>query len=328
MEHEMKFSCRKTIAILLVGSSLLGLESCSQTDGSTGKPQIAVVISTLNNPWFVVLGDAAKKRAEELGYAATIYDSKNDPATEAATIDSIISRGFKAILFNPTDSDASIPNVSKAKAAGIPVFCIDREINTNDAATSQILSDSYAGCVKLGQYFVEQVGEKGNYAELLGIEGDNNTKNRSEGFHSVVDQFAGLKCKDKQNANFDREEGAKVMASILQADPDIVAVFCGNDAMALGAYRALLAAGKDKQVKVFGFDGADEVVKLVGEKKIAATAMQFPKKMARTAAEFADQWIKGDKRDFDQKILVGVELVTPDNVGEYGDYGSKEEASK
>ena len=324
----MKFSCRKAIAILLVGSSLLlGLASCSQTSTSTGKPQIAVVISTLNNPWFVVLGDAAKKRAEELGYAVTIYDSKNDPATEAAIIDGVISAGFKAILFNPTDSDASIPNVRKAKAAGIPLFCIDREINTGDAATSQILSDSYAGCVKLGQYFVEQVGEKGNYAELLGIKGDNNTKNRSDGFHSVVDKFGGLKCKDKQHANFDREEGAKVMSSILQADPDIVAVFCGNDAMALGAYRALLAAGKDTQVKVFGFDGADEVVKLVGERKIAATAMQFPKKMARTAADYADQWLKQGKRDFKQKNLVGVELVTPDNVSGYGDYGSKEEAS-
>jgi len=328
MEREMKFTFRAAIAIVLVGASLLGLASCSQTGSSTGKPQIAVVISTLNNPWFVVLGDAAKKRAEELGYAATVYDSKNDPATEAATIDGIISRGFKAILFNPTDSDASIPNARKAKAAGIPVFCIDREINTNDAATSQILSDSYAGCVKLGQYFVEQVGEKGNYAELLGIQGDNNTKNRSDGFHSVVDQFKELKCVDKQHANFDREEGAKVMSSILQADPDIVAVFCGNDAMALGAYRALLAAGKDKQVKVFGFDGADEAVKLVGERKIAATAMQFPKEMARKAAEFADQWLKEGKRDFEQKMLVGVELVTPENVSGYGDYGSKEEASK
>src|SRR5262245_30597993 len=159
MEREMKFSCRRAIALLLVGASLLGLASRSQTSTPTGKPQMAVVISTLNNPWFVVLGDAAKKRAEELGYAATIYDSKNDPATEAAIIDGVISSGFKAILFNPTDSDASIPNVRKAKAACIPVFCIDREISTNDAATSQVLSDSYAGCVQLGRYFVEQVGE-------------------------------------------------------------------------------------------------------------------------------------------------------------------------
>src|SRR5947208_15039765 len=106
------------------------------------KGKIAVVISTLNNPWFVVLGDTAKARAIELGYDATIFDSQNDTAKEAANFENIIASGYKAILFNPTDANGSIANVKKAKAAGIPVFCIDREINsTNDPAT-QMLSDS------------------------------------------------------------------------------------------------------------------------------------------------------------------------------------------
>jgi len=113
-----------------------------------------------------------------------------------------------------------------------------------------------------------------------------------------------------------------VMESMLQAHPDIDAVFCGNDAMAMGAYQALVAAGRDKQVRVFGFDGADDVVRLIAEGKIAATGMQFPKTMARTAAEFADQWLRG-KRDFQQKLPVAVELVTVDNVAEYSDYGRK-----
>ena len=115
----------------------------------------------------------------------------------------------------------------------------------------------------------------------------------------------------QQTAGFDRTMGLEVMESILQAHPDIDAVFCGNDAMAMGAYQALVAAGKADQVKVFGFDGADDVVRLIAEGKIAATGMQFPKTMARTAAEFADQWLKG-KRDFPQKVPVGVELVTHD----------------
>ena len=101
-----------------------------------------------------------------------------------------------------------------------------------------------------------------------------------------------------------------------------MAVFCGNDAMAMGAYQALLAAGKDKQVKVFGFDGADDVVRLIAEKKIEATGMQFPKTMARKAAEYADEYIKGH-RDFPQKTPVAVELVTQENVSRFGDYGKK-----
>jgi len=287
-----------------------------------GKVKIAVIISTLNNPWFVVLGDTAKARAEELGCAAAVFDSQNDTAKEAAHFENVLASGYQAILFNPTDAQGSIANVRKAKAKAIPVFCIDREINATDAAVAQILSDNYYGCVALGQYFVKRVGETGQYAELLGLVGDNNTWNRSKGFHSVVDRYPNLKMVAQQSADFDRTKGLEVMESILQGHADLNAVFCGNDAMAMGAYQALLAAGKDKQVKVFGFDGADDVVRLIAERKIEATGMQFPKTMARKAAEFADEYLKG-KRNFPQKMPVAVELITQENVAKYGDYGRK-----
>ena len=308
------------LVVCLTAAAILFTQSSSAQSASKGK--IAVVVSTLNNPWFVVLGEAAKARAIELGYDAAIFDSQNDTAKEAANFENIIASGYKAIVFNPTDANGSIANVRKAKDAGIPVFCIDREINSTNAATAQMLSDNYSGCVKLGEYFVEEVGENGKYAELLGLVGDNNTWNRSKGFHSVVDNYPGLKMVAQQSADFDRAKALEVLESILQKNPDINAVFCGNDAMAMGAYQALVAAGKDKQVKVFGFDGADDVVKLIAEGKITATGMQFPKKMARQAAEFADQYLNG-KRDFPQKIPVAVELVTQENVSKYGDYGRK-----
>ncbi len=310
---------------LLLAASLAVLASLFLPTASAqtaAKDKIAVVVSTLNNPWFVVLGETAKARAVELGYDATIFDSQNDTAKEAANFENIIAGGYKAILFNPTDANGSIASVLKAKAAGIPVFCIDREINATNAATSQMLSDSYSGCVKLGQYFVKTVGKEGEYAELLGIVGDNNTWNRSKGFHSVVDRYPGLKMVAQQSGEFDRAKGLEVMESILQAHPNIKAVFCGNDAMAMGAYQALVTANKADVVKVFGFDGADDVVKLIAEGKIAATGMQFPKLMARQAAEYADSYVKG-KRDFAQKIPVPVELVTQQNVSKYGDYGKK-----
>jgi ABC-type sugar transport system substrate-binding protein len=307
-----------TVILLQLNPAL----TANAADPPAAKTKIAVVISTLNNPWFVILSETARARAIELGYDATVFDSQNDTAREAAHFENIIAGGYRAILFNPTDANGSIANVRKAKAAGVPVFCIDREINATNAATSQMLSDNYSGCVKLGQYFVKQVGETGTYAELLGLVGDNNTWNRSKGFHSVVDRYPGLKMVAQQSADFDRARGLEVMESILQKNPDLNAVFCGNDAMAMGAYQALVAAGKDKQVKIFGFDGADDVVKLIAEKKIVATGMQFPKTMARKAAEFADEYLKG-KRDFPQKVPVAVELVTQDNVAKYGDYGKK-----
>jgi ABC-type sugar transport system substrate-binding protein len=313
----------RLISLLKLAMALVvSLAFATNASAQTAKTKIAVVVSTLNNPWFVVLAETAKARATELGYDATVFDSQNDTAKEASHFENLISGGYKAVLFNPTDANGSIANVLRAKAAGVPVFCIDREINSTNAATCQMLSDNYSGCVKLGQHFVNVVGKEGRYAELLGIVGDNNTWNRSKGFHSVVDRYPGLKMVAQQSADFDRAKALEVMESILQKNPDITAVFCGNDAMAMGAFQALVSAGKAEKVKVFGFDGADDVVKLIAENKIAATGMQFPKIMAATAAEYADQYLKG-KRDFPQKIPVKVDLVTPENVSKYGDYGKK-----
>jgi ABC-type sugar transport system substrate-binding protein len=260
--------------------------------------------------------------AKELGYESKIFDSQNNTALEADNFENAIASGYSAVLFNPTDANGSVVNVMKAKKAGVPVFCMDREVNSADAATSQILSDSYSGCVALAKYFVQTLHKKGNYIELLGIVADNNTWNRSKGFHSLVDYYPGLKMVAQQSADFDRNKAMEVMESILQAHPNIDGVFCGNDAMAMGAYQALVAAGKADHVKVFGFDGAEDVIQAIKANKISATAMQFPKVMAQTAANYADEYFKG-KRDFPKKIQVAAELVNSDNINDYIAYGKK-----
>jgi len=316
----------KKISTTVLIVCLLLCNGCRNADPS-GKKKVAVIISTLNNPWFVVLAQTAATKAQSLGYETKIFDSQNNTSLEADNFENAIASGYNAILFNPTDADGSVVNVLKAKAAGVPVFCMDREVNSTEAATSQILSDNYSGCVAIGKYFVEQMHKKGKYIEILGLVGDNNTWNRSKGFHSVVDFYPGLKMVAQQSADFDRNKAMEVTESLLQAYPDINAVFCGNDAMASGAYQALAAAGKANEVKVFGFDGAEDVVNSIKDKKIVATGMQFPKVMAATAANYADEYFKG-RREFPQKMPVAVELVTQENINDYTGYGKKEESQK
>ena len=306
----MKTKLPYLLTILLLIFSFI---SCNKTAKENESQKMAVVISTLNNPWFVVLGESAAARAKELGYLAHIFDSQNDPAKEAEHFDNIIAMGYDAILFNPTDADGSVLNVKRAKKAGIPTFCMDREINSRDAATTQLLSDNFTGCVKLGQYFVKQMNKKGNYVEILGLVGDNNTWNRSGGFHSVVDEFPELKMVAQQSADFDRNKAMDVMETIMQANPEIDAVFCGNDAMAMGAYQAVLAAGKADRIKVFGFDGAHDAIQGIADGKIAATVMQFPVEMSRISADLADRYLKGE-RNFKNRTPYEVVLVSPENV--------------
>lgn len=305
----------KTKHLTLVLLTLVLIVGCSSKE-KTEKPKIAVVVSTLNNPWFVMLAESAAENARKLGYEAKIFDSQNNPAIESDNFENLISSGYDAILLNPTDSDGSISSILKAKTAGIPVFCMDREVNADDAATSQILSDNYSGCVSIGIEFVKELKEKGNYVEIIGLVGDNNTWARSKGFHSVVDKFPNLKMVAQQSGNFDRTKAMEVLETIMQANPDIDAVFCGNDAMAMGAFQALQAAGKEYKVKIFGFDGAGDVIEKIREKKIVATGMQFPKVMAQTAAQFADEYFKG-RKVFPQRVPVEVELINAANIKDY-----------
>jgi ABC-type sugar transport system substrate-binding protein len=306
----------KRIYLFFLLISLMTAGACRNEAASNKPKKIAVIVSTLNNPWFVVLAETAAAKARTLGYETKIFDSQNNTALEADHFENAITGGFNAVLFNPTDADGSIINVAKAKEAGIPVFCMDREVNSTEVATSQILSDSYSGCIAMGKYFVQKMSKKGKYVEILGIVGDNNTWARSKGFHSVVDNYPGLKMVAQQSADFDRNKAMEVLESVLQANPDIDAVFCGNDAMAMGAYQALFAAGKANRVKVFGFDGADDALQSIKEGKLKATGMQYPKIMAETAALYAQEYFNG-KRDFPQKVPVAVELVTAENIDNY-----------
>jgi len=294
------------------------LGACSREAATTSAPQvpasrIAIVVSTLNNPWFVVLANTARAEAQQRGYTATIFDSQNDPAKETAHFENIVASGYRAVLFDATDAKGSVLNARLASRAGVPVFTMDREIDSRDAAVSQIISDNYAGAQEVGEYFVQQVGEHGQYVELLGLVGDNNTWNRSRGFHSVVDRYPGLHMVAQQSADFDRSRALDIMESVLQAHPDIQAVFCGNDAMALGAYQALLGAGRAQTVKVFGFDGSQDAIAAIAEAKMSATAMQYPQVMAATAAEFADRYLRGDRR-IPGRVAVAVNLITSHNA--------------
>src|SRR6056300_706032 len=260
----------RNVILVLLGFITMACTSKKEVE----KPKVAVVISTLNNPWFVVLAESAVANANRLGYEAKIFDSQNNPANESNHFENLIASGYDAILFNPTDADGSISNILKAKKAGVPVFCMDREVNSNEAATSQILSDNYSGCIAIGVEFVKTIGEKGKYVEILGLAGDNNTYARSNGFHTVVDQFPGLEMIAQQNGDFDRNKAMEVMETILQAN-----------------------------------DSIDEVVEKIKAGEIVATGMQYPKVMAKTAAEYADQYFQG-KRNFPQHVPVAVDLVT------------------
>jgi erythritol transport system substrate-binding protein len=203
--------------------------------------------------------------------------------------------------------------IQKAKDAGIPSFLIDREVNAAGVAMAQIVSNNYQGAQLGAQEFVKLMGEKGDFVELVGKESDTNAGIRSKGYHDVIDDYTDMKMVAQQSANWSQTEAYSKMESILQANPDIKGVISGNDTMAMGAYAALVAAGK-KDVIVVGFDGSNDVRDSIKAGGIKATVLQPAYAQAQMAVEQANAFIKNGTKPAEEKQLMDCVLINPDNA--------------
>ncbi len=250
---------------------------------------VALVLSTLNNPFFVTMKDGAEAKAKELGYKLIVLDSQNNPSKELSNIEDLTVRGVKAILINPTDSDAVSNAIRMANRSKIPVLTLDRGASRGEVE-SHIASDNIAGGEMAGNHIVEKLGSKAKVIQLEGIAGTSAARERGEGFMKSV-KGSDMELLASQPADFDRSKGLNVMENLLVANPDVEAVFAQNDEMALGALRAVQASGK--KVMIVGFDGTDDGIAAVKRGKLSATIAQQPDLIGALGVETADKVLKG-----------------------------------
>ncbi len=293
------------LLVLIMAVSMFGCgggaeEEPAEDEGAT----IGLVLSTLNNPFFVDLRDGAQAKADELGATLVVLDSQDDSATEMSNVEDLITQGVDLIMINPTDSDAVGNAVAAANEAGIPVITLDRSANAGEVV-AHIASDNVAGGKMAGEFVIEQLGGAGKVVELEGIPGASAARDRGEGFNAAIAE-SDIEVVAKQTANFDRAEGLSVMENILQAQPEINAVFAHNDEMALGALEAIKASGRD--ILVVGFDATDDAVKAVKAGDMAATVQQLPKEIGGMGVDTAIKVLAGET--VEAYIPVDLALVT------------------
>ncbi|MCT8343708.1 MULTISPECIES: ribose ABC transporter substrate-binding protein RbsB [Photorhabdus] len=268
------------------------------------KDTIALVISTLNNPFFVTMKDSAQKEADKLGYNLIVLDSQDNPAKELANVQDLTVRGTKLMLINPTDSDAVGNAIIMANNAKIPVITLDRIANKG-TVVSHIASDNRLGGKIAGDFIAEKLGDGAKIIQLEGIAGTSAARERGEGFNKVAQEHK-FNMLASQPADFDRTKGLNVMQNLLTAHPAVQAVFAQNDEMALGALRALQTAGKS-DVLVVGFDGTGDGIKAVQRGKLGATIAQRPDQIGIVGVQTANKVLRGEK--VEAVIPVELELV-------------------
>lgn len=289
------------LAVLTSGCGGSGDKAAKPDDGKK-TTVIGFSISTLNNPFFVSVRKGVEDEAKKLGVTVKVVDAQNDPAKQANDISDLIQQKVDILLINPVDSAAVSTSVQAANKANIPVLALDRSADKGTVA-SFIASDNVKGGEMAADYIIQKLGAKVKVAELEGIPGASATRERGEGFHKIADQK--LTVVAKQSADFDRSKGLTVAENMLQANPDIQAIFAQNDEMALGAIQAAKSASKT--IFIVGFDGTQDGLKAVEAGTLAATIAQQPELMGQQGLEAAVKVAKGEK--VAAKIGVPLKLV-------------------
>lgn len=299
-------------ATVCAGALALGTAACG-AGGSAGGDKVALLVSTLNNPFFVDLRDGAQEQAKALNIDLVVSDAQNDSATQQNQAQNAQTQGAKAVIINPVDSDAAGPAVAPLIAANVPVVSVDRSV-TGEEVDAHIASDNVAGGAQVATELAKAMGDKGDVIILEGTPGAATTRDRGKGFKDEIQKHSGIRVVAEQTANFDRAEALNVTTNLMQSNPDATGIYAENDEMALGAIQALgPRAGKD--VSIFGFDGTADGIKAIANEALAGTIAQQPKELGKRAVQAAADLIAGKTVEKDQSIEV--KTVTKENVKDF-----------
>jgi ribose transport system substrate-binding protein len=230
----------------------------------------------------------------------------------------MIQTGIQALAITPSGSREVVSVLVKANKAKIPIVVVDTRLDPDTAAASGVRtetfvgSDNYQGGKLAGDYLVKATGGTARIGVLEGIPGHETGDSRLRGFRDTVKLAPGMSIVASQPANWERDQGFNVFQNMLQAHPDIDAVFACSDLMALGALEAIAAARKTGAIRVVGFDALDDAKKAIAAGAMAASVAQFPAEMGRAAVESAVKIIHGEPVPRDVKVPL--ELVTRDTL--------------
>jgi len=281
-------------ALALVATACGGRSSSgSSGSGSKGQIQVGLITKTDTNPFFVKMKQGAEQAAAAKGAklltAAGKFDGDN--ASQATAIENMVAAGVKGILITPSDTKAIVPSIQKARAKGVEVIALDTPTDPQSAVDALFATNNFQAGVLIGKYAKVAMGSKPVKIATLDLApGITVGILRHNGFLSgfgaaTVDQSATnlatapqVVC--SQDTQGDQAKGQTAMENCLQKAPEIDLVYTINEPAALGAYTALKAAGKEKDVMIVSVDGGCTGVRAIQDGKIAATSQQYPLKMA------------------------------------------------
>jgi fructose transport system substrate-binding protein len=335
-------SSRRTTALVSLGAAAaLALAGCGGSSGSSSggsasgapsgeKPIVGLITKTDTNPFFVKMKEGAQQAADQAGVTLQSFAGKADGDNESQVqaIENLISAGAKGILITPSDSKAIVPEIDKAKQAGMLVVALDTPTDPPDAVDATFATDNFQAGVLIGEWAKGKLGPAAATAKIAMLDLSPNHPSVDVGRDQGFLQGFGIDLADKtqigdekdprivghDSTNGAADGGRTAMENLLQKEPGINLVYTINEPAASGAYQALKAAGKDKAVTIVSVDGGCPGVQAVKAGQIGATSQQYPLKMAQqgvaAVAAFAKDGTKPQATEGKTFVDTGVTLIT------------------
>lgn len=304
MSRTTRLSCSLLRTAAVAGVAALTLTACGSGSGSTstgsgsGEVKVGLITKTDTNPFFVKMKEGAEKAAKAEGVKLMTAVSKfdGDNAGQVTAIENMVASGVKGILITPSDSKAIVPAIAKAKAKGVLVIALDTPTEPESAVDALFATDNLKAGQLIGEY--AKAAMNGKTAKIAALDlapGVSVGVQRHNGF------LKGFGATDKdvvcaQDTGGDQAKGQTAMENCLQKEPDINVVYTINEPAALGAYTALKAKGREKDVLIVSVDGGCTGTRAVKDGKIAATSQQYPLKMAAEGVKAVVTYAKDGKK--------------------------------
>jgi ribose transport system substrate-binding protein len=271
---------------------------------SNGQPKklIGVSVLTLTHPFFIEISKALKSEAAQHGYDILLVSGEFDVAKQDKQVKDFLVRRVDAIVLSPCDSRAIGPVIQEANAAGVPVFTVDIACLAPAAKViTHVATDNFAGGKQAAVAMIELLGKSGGKIAIIDHRSVESCLLRVKGFKEVIDAHNQTPGTGKIEIVVELPGGGskdiafKAAEDLLQAHPDLTAIFAINDPTALGARVALEKAGRAERIKIIGFDGQPEGKQAIKEGKIYADPIQYPDKLGQATAKVIARYFEGEE---------------------------------
>jgi len=329
---------RKWVIAAVITATLMvaafAFRSASRLPDEDETLTIAFVPKALNSPFWAAMESAAALEAEAQGVhlVSLAADRETDVERQYQIIENLIQQGVDAILLAPSGSKELVPAIRKANDAGIPVLLLDTRIDEAAAESvgaevlTYIGSDNFEGGAVAGRYLSTILGGSGNVIIIEGISGHETADQRRLGFLSGIEDSPGIRVVATQTANWERALAYNVAENLLQAHPEVDAIFAANDEMALGALEAADAAQRLESIAIIGFDAIPDALDNIRTGRLLGSVAQFPSEMGRLGVYHAVVLLR-DGTPPPKEVLTKVEIIDLENLQAFEDTSAPSETA-